>query len=203
MNAVIIVVLSFISISLSAQPPLPIKPSTIDPENRMFADTNLKVIYVDTTFHNASNYRNTPLIFLNGSLIPMSFFRALNPQHIEQIEVKKERVGIDDNSSGKILTTTKACYTPVPISLNALKKKYTNLKSKPTIFIIDGNIINDDYDNYLVDENNLLRIYIDKMQNAKENIDIDVIKVLTKDEENIKKINQIYIRGNDFTLTNK
>jgi hypothetical protein len=66
--------------------------------------------------------------------------------------------------------------------------------------MIDGDIVNADYDNYVIDENNLLTIIIDKFQNTKERIDLGLIKLLTKSEENIKKRNQIMIRGTEVTM---
>jgi hypothetical protein len=100
---------------------------------------------------------------------------------------------------GQIHITTKNSYNPKIISLTELKEKYTNLKSEPTIFIIDGEIITSDYDEYVVDENLLWRIYIDKVENEKENIDLKFIKLLTKSEENLKKPAEIRIRGTGMT----
>jgi hypothetical protein len=79
-------------------------------------------------------------------------------------------------------------YVPKIISLNDLKKKYTNVKDKTSIFILDRNIvITDDYDNFVVDENNLFKIWVNDMfVNKKENIDMAVIEILTKSENNIK-----------------
>lgn len=64
--------------------------------------------------------------------------------------------------------------------------------------MIDGNLISGDYSDYFVDENYLLSITIDKVENTKENIHIDVIKLITKSEENIRKSKQIIIRGNEL-----
>jgi hypothetical protein len=66
--------------------------------------------------------------------------------------------------------------------------------------MIDGDIVNADYDNYVIDENNLLTIIVDKFQNAKESIDFGLIKLLTKSEENIKKRGQIILRGTEVTI---
>jgi hypothetical protein len=66
--------------------------------------------------------------------------------------------------------------------------------------MIDGNIVNGDYDNYVIDENNLLTIIVDKFQNAKESMGWGLIKLLTKTEENIKKRGQIILRGTEVTM---
>ena len=66
--------------------------------------------------------------------------------------------------------------------------------------MIDGNIVNADYDNYVIDEDNLLTIIVDKFQNAKERIDMGLIKLLTKSEENIKDRKKIILRGTEGTV---
>ena len=66
--------------------------------------------------------------------------------------------------------------------------------------MIDGNIVNADYDNYVIDENNVLTIIVDKFQNTKESIDWGLIKLLTKSEENIKKRQQTILRGTEITI---
>ena len=85
------------------------------------------------------------------------------------------------------------------ISLNDLKSKYTNLKNTPTIFMIDNEIINGDYDKYIVDENYLLRISIETIENRKEKLHFNLIQILTKTEENIRKSKEIIIRGLQFS----
>ena len=67
--------------------------------------------------------------------------------------------------------------------------------------MIDGIIINADYDNFVVDENNLLKIIVDKLQNAKESIDLGLIKLLTKSDENLKKANEVILRGTEVTMS--
>lgn len=61
--------------------------------------------------------------------------------------------------------------------------------------MIDGNLINADYDRYLIDENYVLQIVVDDIQNDKQKIDLGLIKLLTRSEENIKKSKEIRIQG--------
>ena len=84
--------------------------------------------------------------------------------------------------------------------MTELKNKYTNLKGKPVIFVLDGNFVTADYDNYLINENNLLTIIIDSLKTGKEKIELGLIKLLSKTEENIKARNQIIIRGTALTM---
>jgi hypothetical protein len=64
--------------------------------------------------------------------------------------------------------------------------------------MIDNEIINGDYDKCLVDENYLLRISIEKIENRKEKLHFNLIQILTKTEENIRKSKEIRIRGLQF-----
>ena len=66
--------------------------------------------------------------------------------------------------------------------------------------MLDGNFVNADYDNYSVDETNLLTIIIDNLQTVQEKIDLGLIKILSKTEENIKARKQIIIRGAELTM---
>ena len=68
--------------------------------------------------------------------------------------------------------------------------------------MLDGNFITSDYETYMVDETNLLTIIIDNVQSVNEKMDIGLIKLLSKTEENIKARKQIMVRGADLTMKN-
>lgn len=76
-----------------------------------------------------------------------------------------------------------------------MKLKYTNIKDNSTIFKIDDELINADYENNLVDENYILKIIVEKFENKNEKLNINFINLITKSEENIKKSKEIIIRG--------
>lgn len=156
-------------------------------------ETTLKVVYVDKT-----NDNGKPAFYINekftGSLV-------LDPNVIESIRVEKGEVQIGDKKyNGQIFIQTKSNYTPKLSSLLALKDRYTNLANKPAVFMVDGEIVNADYDKFIVDENYVLQVIVDSVKNEKENIDLAVIKLLTKTEENIKKSKEVRIRGVDVTM---
>jgi hypothetical protein len=160
-------------------------------------ETGLKVIY-------ANNERNInkPAYFLNGKLVNETVLGTLNPNQIESINVIKENIQIDSiRYSGQIHIKTKNGYEPKLISLNDLKDKYTNLKNKPAVFMIDGSIINANYATYMIDETYLLEIIVDKIENTQQKIDLGLVKLLTKSEGNIKNSKEIRIRGADGALT--
>lgn len=164
----------------------------ITPKQPLETDTTIKVIYADKTTSTPS-----PAWFLNGNFIsPLQ--GVLNPTFIDSINVVNGIIQIDNvQYNGQIHIKTKSDYTPRMISLTDLKEKYITLKNKPTIFLIDGNLVNADYDKYMVDENYLLLIIVDNIKNPKENIDLSAIKLLTKTDENIKKSKEIIIRGTE------
>ena len=81
--------------------------------------------------------------------------------------------------------------------------KYTNIKDNSTIFKIDDEVINADYENNLVDENYILKIIVEKFENKNEKLNVNFINLITKSEENIKKSKEIRIRGKDEFAINK
>ncbi len=157
------------------------------------SDTSLKVIYVDEEKKPAAT-------FINGRFFQNQNLTSINPNDIEDLNVVKADTLIGNvQYSGLIYIRTKKDYPLRLVTLTELKNKYTNLKGKPAIFMVDGNFINGDYDNYLVDENNLLTIIVDKLQTEKEQINFGLIKLLTKSDENIRNRNRIIIRGTEVT----
>ena len=168
-------------------------------------DTAFRVVYVDSikpdTIKPVHKHNLEPVFFMNGKFVNKELFNILNPQKIENIEILRSDTLIDNiKYHGKIYIITKNDYTPKSISLSGIKNKYTNLKGKPVLFFVDGNMINADYDNYLIDENNLLTMYIGKFENAKEHINLSIITVLTRSDENIKNRKKVIIRGTELTM---
>jgi len=157
-------------------------------------DSTIKVIY-----HNKLKLDTPPAFYLNGTFIGGSL-PGINPNTIESIDVLKGTDTVNGiQYNGKVLIRTKVGYTPNLITLNELKFKYTNPSDKSVVFMIDGTIINADYDKYLVDEHNVLQIIVDDINNPKEKIQLELVKVLTKTEENIKRSKEIRIRGSEVS----
>ena len=169
----------------------------VDATKNQNRDTALRVVYVD---------RNKPeqqsAFFINGvHVMNQASFNGLNPKWIANMEViKRDTVIANISYYGQIYIKTKSDYAPKIISLTDLKNKYTDFKGKPVLFMLDGNFVNANYDNYVVDENNLLTIIVDKLQAEKDKIDMGLINVLTKSEENIKKRSTIILRGTEVSL---
>lgn len=167
--------------------------TTLGYSQEVAKDTTLKVVYANKT-----NDNGKPAFYINEKFTASL---VLDPNVIESIRVEKREVQVGDKKySGQIFIQTKSNYNPKLISLTALKDRYTNLADKPVVFMIDGEIVNAGYDKFLVDENYVLQVILDGIKNEKEKIDLAVIKLLTKTEENIKKSKEIRIRGVDITM---
>ena len=170
--------------------------------NAKLTNTDLsKQLKQDTipTIETKSTKRNglTPIYFVNGIRRPSTFLNTLNPKLIDSINVvKNKKENGDINHSGEIHIKMKKEYSPNLISLNKLKLKYTKDDKKPTVFMLDNDLIKEKYADYLVDEKYILKIIIDNIKDEQQNIDIQVIRLLTRKEENIKQDNEIRIRGN-------
>lgn len=198
MKSLFILALTIWSASTFGQTPInKISGLIINSNDGLGSDTSLKVVYA-----NKESHTNKPAYFLNGKLINETLLKTLNPTQIESVNVVKDSIRIDDiGYYGQVHIKTKSSYAFKLISLTDLKNKYTNLQHKSVVFMIDGSIINADYDKYMVDENYLLTIIVDKIENTKEKIDLGLIKLLTKSDENIKRSKEIRIRGTEVTLT--
>lgn len=140
------------------------------------------------------------LYFLNGKQVNEQVVGAINPEKIADIKIEKAaKEDSEFGEKGRIYITTKENYTPKLISLNALKAKYVDLENDhPSIFMMNERIINTDYDDYLVDEKYILKIEVQSIVNGKEDVDINVVRLVTRSKENIAKANTIRLRGNDL-----
>jgi hypothetical protein len=162
-------------------------------------DATIKVIY-----QKENAVEKKPACFLNGKYIDESVLYTLKPEGIEDVKIEKENTEIEGvKYFGKIIIRTKDSYKPNLLSLNQMKVKYTDCKEGSTIFQIDDKIVKTDYDKYLVDETFILKIIVDKLENPNEKLDVNIIKLYTKLEENIKKENEIRIHGTEEMTINK
>lgn len=162
-------------------------------------DTILQVSYVN---HNVSDRK--PAYYINGKYINETILKTINPQLIDSINVVKRDVEIDGkNYYGQIYIQLKKDYTPKLISLADLKLKYINLTNAASIFMIDNEIISGDYSKCIIDENYILKIVVEKIDNNEENLQVNIVRLLTKTEENIKKSKEIILRGTEELMLEK
>ncbi len=141
---------------------------------------------------------NDVAYFINGDFFGAFILKTIDPKSIDKIEVVKQEIEVNGATyTGQIHIKLKKEYKPEYISLNDLKAKYTTLPDFPVLFMIDDEIINADYDKFLVDEKFILKIIADRIDNAEENLNVNFIRLITKTDENIKKANEIRIRGTE------
>lgn len=162
-------------------------------------NSEIKVIYKDSLkkFHSKTKPAG---IFVNGIFIgDESVLNAINSEKIESLNIEKENFEKNGKEYyGKILVKMKTEYIPKFISIKELSKKYLNLDKKPTVFQINEDVISEDLNEYLVDENFILKIIVNKIETSEKNAEINLIKLITKTTENIKKANVIRIKGTEI-----
>ena len=152
------------------------KPVTIN-------DTVLKVVYKNNKISN-----NPPAVFFNGKLVSYSLLSTMNPENITSVNVIKKDTIIDSiKYYGKIMIKGKPPGKYNYMSLNEFKSKYVSPSDNVPVFQIDGTIVDDNYDSYLIDEKNILRVIVTPVDNPKQKIKIDFINLLTKSNKNIEE----------------
>ena len=153
-------------------------------------DTVIKVAY---NFKKVSN--NYAAVFFNGKLINYSLMSTINPESIATMNVVKKDTIIDSvKYNGRIIIEGKISYNHNFMPLNKFKLKYINPSENATVFQIDGNVIYEDYDSYLIDEKYILKAIVSTIDNPKEKIKLNIINLLTKSAKNIEDSNRIILR---------
>jgi hypothetical protein len=133
-----------------------------------------------------------PAIFINGKFYQASIVASLDVQDIIGMSVIEEDTTVNGELyKGKIYITSDNEFEVREISLSGIRDKYTELKGQSVIFIINGEIVREDCDMYLMDENVLYTISTGKIKNP----DMFFVDIQTKNEENIKKRNSFFVRG--------
>jgi len=112
-----------------------------------------------------NNTRNeySPQFYLNENMIDGHILQTLDSKKIDEVIVEKDEI----NSSGIVYIKTKRNYEPKFISLNELKLKYIDIPiNTSTLFMLNGNVINRDFDEFFVDENYILKIEFQNVYNS-------------------------------------
>ena len=148
-------------------------------------DTVIKVVYNNDKI---SRSPQPPAIFFNGKLVSYSLLSTMNPENITSVNVVKKDTIIDSvKYYGKIMIQGKPPGKYNYMSLNEFKSKYVSPSDNVPVFQIDGTIVDDNYDSYLIDEKNILRVIVTPVDNPKQKIKIDFINLLTKSNKNIEE----------------
>lgn len=152
------------------------------------SDPILRVIYKDE-----KPLKKDPAYFINGIHIKDFNQSMISPNNIDSIKVFKEDFTIETKSYyGQINIFLKKGYCPQWLSLSSLKEKYIKNCNIPTIFMLNNDFIKSDYGEFLIDEKYILKLEVELMHKQIGNIQI--VRILTKTEENIKTENKIWIR---------
>ena len=149
-------------------------------------------------YKNKNNAGIQPVYFVNSKKIDSSIIKTIDPNSIESINVIKEEIEIEgEKFYGKVDIKMKKNYNPEFISLSDFKLKYVTQSDASAIFLVDNEIIKGDYSTFIIDQNYILKVIVDKIERQDESLRIDVIRLLTKSEDNIKKSKEIRIRSSE------
>lgn len=159
-------------------------------------NSEIKVFYSDKSSEFHSDRKPVGL-FVNDKFVgSQEVLNFINPVKIETINVEKKKFGMNGTEYyGKIFIKMKSDYNPKFLTLKKLSEKYLKLNENPRIYQINEKVIEDSKDEILVDENFILKIVVEKITASENNTEINLIRLVTKTPENIKKANEIRIRG--------
>ncbi|AUC15913.1 hypothetical protein BTO06_12460 [Tenacibaculum sp. SZ-18] len=159
-------------------------------------NSKIKVFYSDKSNKFHSNQKPVS-IFVNKKFIgSWEVLNFINSGKIESSKIEKEKFEMNGTEYyGKIFIRMKSDYNPKFLKLEELSTKYLDLNENPIIYQIDEKVIESIKTEILVDENFILKIVVEKVKTSEKNTEINLIRLITKTPENIKKANEIQIRG--------
>jgi hypothetical protein len=112
-----------------------------------------------------------------------------------------------DKESSKIFMTTKNPANFNFLNLQEIRNKYIKSSNPTALYFLDGRLVKDNTQK--INEKGILSIQIstsDSIVSLKDTpVKFDVIEILTRSKENLKKANTLMIRGNPTvsTLSNR
>ncbi|MDA9773919.1 hypothetical protein N9B82_03090 [Saprospiraceae bacterium] len=135
---------------------------------------------------------------LNGELVASQTLETLNPDFIESIRVEKDKNSID-NYNGTIFITTKNAYQPKLITVQELLNTYLNdlNRSDKKLVFLNNKVIHEDLKTYMVDERYILKIEVEKKLDTAQDIDLYIINLVPRTQDNVDKANTIILRGQE------
>lgn len=105
--------------------------------------------------------------FVNGQQMQSSLVHWLNRDQLTDVQVHNNAIYVQ----------TKEAYQPVVLTLNEFKKKHTNLGDKPALFMVDGEIVKTNSDQYYLDEKGIKLVVVDEVDGALVNQSLPVIHI--------------------------
>ncbi len=166
-------------------------------------NSDIRVVYIDS-IAKSDSIEKPAGVYINGKFRgDVSIMNTIDSRKIEKIEIEKESYNRDGvEYYGKVLVEMKSDYVPNFMTLKELSNKYLKLNNNPIVFQINENVIDEDCNKYSVDENFILKIIHDKVKTSDVNVEINLVKLITKTRENIDKANEVWIKGNTKTVAN-
>lgn len=165
--------------------------------------TEKRVVYSDSSkikvYYNTSKstLEDAKVAFyVNGDFISnASILKTINPKKIKSLSVEKDSITINnDLYIGKILINLVDGYQPKFISLKDFIVNHLELNDLPQIVQLDETILNVNSDDFLIDEHYIMVVSVEEIKTSGENLSVNLIRLITKTEENIKKGNTIIIK---------
>lgn len=150
--------------------------------------SGITVVYPQKMLHDHSKAK----FRLNGQPVDQSVLRTLNHEGVNQVDKRDDIVYI----------STKEAYVPAVITLNALLEKHTSLGKKPALFMIDQELIKEYYEQYVVDENAILKIVVEDIAPVSPDQSMYLVHITTKYQRPARGNSGIRIRGASYSDPN-
>lgn len=134
--------------------------------------------------------------FINSRLVTSKTMEGIDPKDVENLAVKKGDTLITGKKfHGKIFVTLRNNKDYEFLSLNDIKKQYTDVKTDNVLYMVNGNFIKDKEEYYFIEKSYFFKAIDQSRFNPylKEK-GIVVINILTKTPANLNA--KIIIRGN-------
>ena len=163
---------------------------------RYSENSEISVFYSDNS--NDFNSNQKPVgFFVNDVFIEnQENISLLNPNKIADIKIEKKEFELNGTEYfGKVFIKLKPDYYSKLLSLKKLSEKYLKLNENPVIYQVNEKVIKSPGNVILVDENYILKIVVTEVETSNKNVKLNLVKIVTRTPENIKKANQIRIKG--------
>lgn len=138
---------------------------------------------------------NKPILILDNHPVPYETILTLQSDKIESVKIEKQAnqaESVDKKST--LIINMKPVPKTILIPVTALISKYTEIKDGKYIVCIDGEPVNVQQDQLLVDEKNIMQIRITKLDQLGLAPNLYQVRLLTRNNKNLQKANTIIIR---------
>ena len=139
-----------------------------------------------------------PIVYVNFTKIPYQLLEKIKPTDIESVNVVKTEETKTEINNGTVYITLKKGAKFVFYDFANFKKKFIQPSNKPTLLLLNGNIITD-YSDFAIAEKTIRKVEINDGADiaAIKNIysKFNIINILTNDVFNGYSISNIMLQG--------